>query len=268
MKTSKTVPFPSDFKQKGSTPEKIAQFNLGDMGKMVGGSKSIYRYDNPSNLVVFNANVFTKEHGKIWYGDLDVTKEIQSIKDLAKDLGTSVFVLYESEGRFGAEDSPNLSKAVVEVHKDGRVLLRDSEYTFVADGIPKVKTDEEIIASRPPRQPEILNQEDYEEVSLPDLKSLKVKRGQSPLVAFWDTFIDRIGKDATQELLYNMYLTKSYYEELEGMVTKFCKKKFPGLHPVKVEQSVSMHMFDLGPKSFDDDQQWEKKNTGYVKKSS
>lgn len=90
------------------------------MGRMISMSKSGYRDKNPDNLVVFNANIFVLGEGKIWYGDLDITKERTVLEDIAKELGKDLFILREMDGRFGKEnikDSEIISLAVCKINK-------------------------------------------------------------------------------------------------------------------------------------------------------
>jgi hypothetical protein len=95
-----------------------AESKLGLRGKMVSFSKSGYVKKNPDNLVVFNSNVCTDE-GKIWYGDLDVTLGYDSLSDLARDLGKTVYVLSETDGRFENEEAPRLDWAIVKFSPEG-----------------------------------------------------------------------------------------------------------------------------------------------------
>jgi ABC-type molybdate transport system substrate-binding protein len=97
---------------------KIAEEHLGMRGKMISFSKSGYAQKNPDNLVVFNSNVCTDE-GKVWYGDLDVTLSYDSLSDLAKETGKTVYVLTESDGRFENEETPLLNRAVVKFLSEG-----------------------------------------------------------------------------------------------------------------------------------------------------
>lgn len=266
---NKTVPYPSDFKSKNSTPEKIAEFHLGMLGKMVGGSKSIYRYDNPSNYVIFNSNLATKKHGKIWYGDIDLTKSLKVLRELAEDLKEDIFVFYEADGRFGKENDLDYSKAAIEIHShDGRTLVRHNEYVyFDKKGDLRVKTQEEISAEeKVVTNPKIYDESNYEAIELPDLKTIKISKKNDPLGQFQQYFIEKYGKEQAIGKYRRLWVTRSYYEELEKLSTKFAKKMYPGLHPVKIEQSVAMYMLDMSPMSFQDDQPWEKKNTGYLKK--
>ena len=87
---------------------------LGHRGRLMCGSKTAYFDTYPDNLVVFNAVLCTKKR-KIWCGDLDVTRDKHMLKTLAKALGEKVYVLRESDGRFGGtsdEEIPKLGLAV------------------------------------------------------------------------------------------------------------------------------------------------------------
>lgn len=73
-------------------------------GRLLSYSKSGYRRDNPESDVLFNANVYILGNGKVWWGDLDLTKEWDLLEKVAGTLGKSLYVLREMDGRFGAEE--------------------------------------------------------------------------------------------------------------------------------------------------------------------
>lgn len=83
-------------------------------GRMLSGSKSGYSQRFPNNRPVFNANVCTKEDGKIWYGDLDLAleRDATALQNLANTLGRDVYVLSEHDARFQYEDAPQYDRAV------------------------------------------------------------------------------------------------------------------------------------------------------------
>jgi hypothetical protein len=72
-------------------------------GRMISATKSSYIKNNPGHEVYFNANVFILGEGKIWYGDLDLDKDTEKLKFVAAELGKSLYVLKEKDGRFGRE---------------------------------------------------------------------------------------------------------------------------------------------------------------------
>lgn len=85
------------------------------MGRMVCQSKSEYISENPNNLVIFNANIITSSNGKIWYGDLDLTKDGNLLIGIAEELGEPLYILREQDARFAEENKPNdilIAKAV------------------------------------------------------------------------------------------------------------------------------------------------------------
>ena len=98
--------YPSDFKP-DVLVEGIQQhfeshgFNI---ARMIGGSKSFYRKEYPDDLIVFNANVLMSGYGKVWYGDLNITQDYIILKSIADSLNTTLYILWEMDGRFGEEN--------------------------------------------------------------------------------------------------------------------------------------------------------------------
>jgi hypothetical protein len=79
---------------------------------MISGSKSGYVARHPNNEVVFNANLCTKTEGKIWYGDLDLTLDSDTIQTLADSMKQDIYVLREHDARFDNEAAPKFERAV------------------------------------------------------------------------------------------------------------------------------------------------------------
>lgn len=84
---------------------------VGMMGRMISWSKSEYLRSHPNNVVVFNANVCA-DPGKIWFGDLDITRDSEKLQQLADELDQMVYVLHEMDGRFENETQPLIDQAV------------------------------------------------------------------------------------------------------------------------------------------------------------
>jgi len=103
-----TGEYPSDWKPP-STIADIQQtfeaYSLFD-GRMIGGSKTNYHTEHPDDLIVFNANVLMPGYGKVWYGDLNLTEDYLVLKEIAETLNTDLYVLWESDARFGEETKP------------------------------------------------------------------------------------------------------------------------------------------------------------------
>ena len=106
---------------------------VGPMGRMISASKSGYRERNPENIAVFNSNLVLLEagekfgletrHGKVWFGDIDVTKDRNQLKDLAKRSGCDVVILSEMDGRFENEKDPLLDRFIYRVSPSGTETL-------------------------------------------------------------------------------------------------------------------------------------------------
>lgn len=105
----------------------VASGILGHCGRMISGSKSLYNRQHPKNVVVFNANVCTRSRGKIWYGDLDVTRDERKLMELAAALDEDVYVLHEHDARFENEAKPRLDKARA-VASAGSIQIRERQY--------------------------------------------------------------------------------------------------------------------------------------------
>ena len=73
---------------------------LGPQGKLLYWSKSKYIEINPNNRVFFNGNLYGPTGEKLWYGDIDLTKDAESLQRLADELG-EIFVTRESPFRWG-----------------------------------------------------------------------------------------------------------------------------------------------------------------------
>lgn len=85
-----------------------------EMGRMIAASKSTYCKEHQGELVIFNANIITKTHGKIWYGDLNINLDFDNLKNVADKIGEDLYILVEGEARFGYENRPTevlMSKA-------------------------------------------------------------------------------------------------------------------------------------------------------------
>jgi len=90
------------------------------ISRMISGSKSGYMNSNSGNEVYFNANVFVLGEGKIWYGDLDITKDREKLENVASNLGKDLYILRERDGRFGNEnlsDPEIITRSVCKISK-------------------------------------------------------------------------------------------------------------------------------------------------------
>lgn len=122
---------------------------LGYPGAMISASKSGYMERNPKNLAVFNSNLiavseekqlslFSKPVAeKIWYGDIDITKSREKLKELSAELGKTLLVLYEMDARFENESRPQISNFVYKVTPQGEEEIgkRLKEYFIINESI-------------------------------------------------------------------------------------------------------------------------------------
>lgn len=92
-------------------------------GRMISSSKSGYKDRFPDHLVVFNANIVTSDKTKVWHGDLDVTADADDLKALAAKHDETLYILRESDARWGNEDDPKIERAVAVVKPDGTITL-------------------------------------------------------------------------------------------------------------------------------------------------
>ena len=103
-----TKEYPSDFKPTLSVKEIHKQFYAHGFyeARMISSSKSFYHKEHLDDLVIFNANIFIKDIGKVWYGDLNITEDYLILKSIAESLNTTFYILSEMDGRFGEEKKP------------------------------------------------------------------------------------------------------------------------------------------------------------------
>jgi hypothetical protein len=128
--------------------------HLGPPGRMVGLSKSGYMAAHPQHMAVFNANVCFG-WGKVWWGDIDLTIDEHSLEALAAGTRETVYVLYESDGRFRHEAAPLLERAVYSVTPDGHTRFEASHFERVADSRLYVRTRPQPPRFRRPTRPRL-----------------------------------------------------------------------------------------------------------------
>jgi hypothetical protein len=97
-------PLDAEFKRKDFAPV-FARNGLGS-GRCF-GSKSGYRNSHPQSVFIPNANVFSRKHGKIWWGDLDLHQDKAALERIAHQLRTRLYVLSEFDGRFEKAERPH-----------------------------------------------------------------------------------------------------------------------------------------------------------------
>jgi len=77
------------------------------IGRVLSMSKTSYQDKYPGNHVLFNANIFVLGEGKVWYGDIDITRDFDALHNIAVQIGKTLFILREMDGRFENESLPD-----------------------------------------------------------------------------------------------------------------------------------------------------------------
>ena len=98
-------PYPSDFEPTVSARE-VQQFFEAHgfyLSRMIARAKWEYTEKHPKDLVVFNANIVMPGYGKVWYGDLNLTEDCETLKNIANSINAPLYILWEMDGRFGEE---------------------------------------------------------------------------------------------------------------------------------------------------------------------
>lgn len=83
-----------------------------NFGRMISGSKSGYHERNPENLIIFNARIYAKsdylnnlvdikdffkgQDLEIWYGDLDISKDIYKLYRIYIETNQSLVITGET----------------------------------------------------------------------------------------------------------------------------------------------------------------------------
>jgi hypothetical protein len=83
------------------------------------GSKTLYSKTHLDDLVLFNANIFIDDLGKVWYGDINLTKHWKDLMEIKERVGVDIYVLYEMDGRFGKEDREDFENVAIWSTKNG-----------------------------------------------------------------------------------------------------------------------------------------------------
>lgn len=80
-----------------ATPPRPINFAV--PGRMIADSKGGYRALHPTHRIVFNANLFSEQGNKLWWGDLDLTLDEAALQAYADTRGEMLYVLSEKDGR-------------------------------------------------------------------------------------------------------------------------------------------------------------------------
>jgi hypothetical protein len=73
-------------------------------GRAITQGKTFYWEKFPNNVTCFNANVISSKHGKIWWGDLDLTLDGMKLEQVARELNEDLYVLQHLDAGFEKEN--------------------------------------------------------------------------------------------------------------------------------------------------------------------
>jgi hypothetical protein len=88
--------------------------------RLISWSKSGYHRAHPGNFVLFNCSIADDAGKRLWWGDLDLTREEEMLIELARALDRRLHILFESDT--WAEPMP-IEHAAVVFQPDGGVVL-------------------------------------------------------------------------------------------------------------------------------------------------
>lgn len=97
----------------------FSDYGMGS-GRILNENKSLYKKKHPEDHILFNANIFTLEDGKIWYGDINLTQEYDILQLIAEKLNKDIYILNELDGRFENEFLPSIKiieRAICKIKK-------------------------------------------------------------------------------------------------------------------------------------------------------
>jgi hypothetical protein len=77
---------------------------FGPVGRMISMSKTAPK----GHLCGWNANIIV-DGKKVWFGDIDITKDQKKLDKLAKEIGKDIYVVREHDARFRNEENPILT---------------------------------------------------------------------------------------------------------------------------------------------------------------
>jgi len=84
-------------------------------GRMISGSKSGYVRNNPKGRPIFNARVCILGEGIVWWGDLDLEKDTESLEEISTTIGKNLFILRESDAWSEVTDEQINSRLVAKI---------------------------------------------------------------------------------------------------------------------------------------------------------
>lgn len=101
--------------------------HLGTPGRLLSASKTMYREKFPNNKVYFNACLFDKNLKQIWWGDIDLDMDKESLQMLADFLGEPIYLTMEQPFRWDGLKEEDVDRDEVIVFSSGRKTKLESK---------------------------------------------------------------------------------------------------------------------------------------------
>jgi len=239
--------------------EQLVKEFLGHAGLMITASKGRYNNRYPLNFTIFNSNVVTDKGVKIWHGDLDLTLDLQKLKDLSNALKIKLHVLREMDGRFDNEKEPKVDRALVSIDGD-KVSVSESysELTEIDGNSIRIKDTSKY------------KREDYtKELKLPELTKFASKSAkQSPMEKLVLWIAEEMGGTPKGHLPapYAVYLSQEDFAVIEYLTKNWIRKFYTGDDEYETQKSYAYYNLDVGVSEFrEETPRWAKPGHAYMK---
>lgn len=231
------------------------------------GSKGRYCFNNPTHIVVFNANIVIGKK-KVWWGDLDITKSFKKLAKISVDSGKTIVILGEQDGR--DEDKMDLSDPIMKI-KDGKIVK--NEYTMKR-GVPVIEEDEgdtEIPKWEKPT--DFYKEEDFEAIPVPfdafkgqvnkyDKHGNKKQKGIAPHHMISTYLVETFGLQKAKHIADYGLMTVHDYDVIEKAVEALMKKE--GYDEYEIQKSIGWLCFAMPKRFYEGNPPWVKPNHLYL----
>jgi len=251
----------------------IAESILGMEGRMISNSKSDYAHNNPTHVIMFNADLVANNE-KIWWGDLDLTLDEEKLVKLAATLDTTLFLYHEGEfgRRLNPEPAYSVSTQINSIDDCDRFERNDNGSFVIKEEVPP---SDDLLKQEGAERAAQFDEADYpESVELPDIDSLLIKCEDDPLVQFaykLEKIIPRVDADSRINLTC-LWMSDEYYSLLKmKCIEWFIADSYSDWERDDAEYQASKdldwYFLGVGPCSFGQysSPSWAKPNHAYFK---
>jgi hypothetical protein len=281
----------------GLTLQQSCEDILGRSGKLISASKGQYSWDNPENFVVFNANIVNAEGKKVWYGDIDITKQLDELIFISgQALGQEFYILPEMAARFENEQQPKLDEYLVKVkgttvevsptmlpyvavekdsHGEVRALkLLPREKPAELAKLDYAEEDYQVLTTLTPEErADIVEHEGEEFLEFANYFDIKdcfanMTSESGPLHNFWDMarkFIELSELDSS-DLISSVIITEEDSDSLRTQLEYWTRVFHPHLTEYQIKRDISFLWLGYGPNNFQGTPYWAEPGKMYVKK--